>query len=781
MKITSLLKKNFTWIISYNADTNLKERNTMLNAIVKKIFVLHACFLLTAFAISSQEQHNTSGNKGTGTTEEPYIVPRTDSGIKVDAVLDEDAWKEALTLELNYEVRPGENVTPPVRTEVLLTYDDKNFYAAFRCYDPDPSAIRAHLRDRDTLGGDDWIALILDTFNDERRSFDFIVTSLGVQFDQIEAQTGEDNGWDAIWDSAGQITDWGYAIEIAIPFSSLRFQRKDGPQIWGFDAVRRYPRSHAYHIGLFPRDRSNNCYLCQAIKIKGFDNVSPGRSIEINPTVTAARTDERPEFPLGDMEKRDQDAEVGLTARWGMTPNLTLSLTANPDFSQVEADALQLDINQPFALFYPERRPFFTEGADFFNTLEGAIYSRTMRDPSWGLKLTGKERSNTIGTYVVRDDITNLIFPGSQGSNSTSLQMPNTSSVFRYKRDIGSHYTVGLLATDREGNDYFNRLFGFDLDFRVTPTNQLQLQVLGSRTRYPDETADSFDQPHGAFSDWLVSFEYDHYTRTWGWWADYEQSGPDFRADLGFIPMVGFRNIEGGVLHTWNAKPGDWWSMFRVGSDLNYYEDWDGNLLNKRASLWFNYNGAMQSYLSVRGEKKREAFNYHEFDITSFTLQGGFLPTENLEVNILSLIGDRVDYANTRQGKRFRINPWLSYNFGKHLRLGIDHTYEKMTVQDARLYTANISQASAVYQFNVRTFIRSIFQYVNYDYNPGNYTFDIDPEYKRFFTQLLFSYKINARTVLFLGYSDNYFGNQDFSLKQSDRTFFVKLGYAWEL
>jgi hypothetical protein len=760
----------------------------MLNRSARRATALLSCLLVFAFvkpipgtAHQTQRMDNASRNRGTGTTEDPYIVPKTDSGIKVDAVLDEDVWEEALILSHFVEVRPGENVTPPVKTEVLLIYDDKNLYAAFRCYDPDPSAIRGHLRDRDTLGGDDWVALIFDTFNDNRRSLDFIVTCLGVQFDEIESPRGEDPGWDAIWDSAGKITDWGYAVEISIPFSSLRFQRKDGPQIWGFDAVRRYPRSYPYHIGLFPRDRSNNCYLCQALKIMGFEGVSPGRNVEINPTVTGARTDERPDFPQGDFEKRDQKAEVGLTARWGMTPNLTLSLTANPDFSQVEADALQLDINEPFALFYAERRPFFTEGTDYFDALENIVYSRTMRDPSWGLKLTGKEGANTVGAYVLRDDITNLIFPGSQGSQSTSLMMPNTSSVFRYKHDLGKHYTVGLLATDREGDEYFNRVYGFDLDFYVTRTNQLQLLVLGSSTRYPDETADSFNQNHGTFNDHLVSFEYDHYTRTWGWWADYEEAGPGFRADLGFYPMVGYRNVEGGLLYTWNGKPGSWWSKFRVGNDLNYYEDSDGNLLNKRASLWFYYSGAMQSDFYLEAETRREAYNGREFNIFSFNTDSALYLNEDLLIGLSTVLGDRIDYANTRLGKRIRINPWFSYNLGKHLRLGLNHDFERMTVEEARLYTANISRVSATYQFNVRTFFRSILQYVNYDYNPSNYTFPVDSEYKQFFTQLLFSYKINARTVLFLGYSDNYFGGPDFGLKQADRTFFVKMGYAWEL
>lgn len=720
-------------------------------------------------------------NYGSGTAEDPYIVPKTEFEVTVDAVLDEGAWKDALVLELKYEVRPGENVTPPVRTEVLLTYNAKSFYAAFRCYDPTPSAIRAHLRNRDTVGGDDWIALILDTFNDERRSFDFIVTAQGVQFDQIETENNEDSGWDTIWDCASKITDWGYVVEIAIPFSSFRFQRKEGPQVWGFDAVRRYPRDHAYHIGLFPRDRSNNCYLCQAVKIKGFDDASPGHNIEFDPTMIGFRSDERKDFPHGDLKKHSQEAEFGLTARWGITPNLTTNFTLNPDFSQVEADAQQLDINEPFALSYPERRPFFTEGTDFFDALKSIIHTRTMRDPSWGLKLTGKEGANTIGAYVVRDEITNLIFPRSQASSDTSLDMANTSSVLRYKRDFGSRYTVGLIGTDREANNYFNRVFGFDLDFRFTPTNQIQLLMLGSSTKYSDEVTNAFDQPSGAFSDRLISFEYDHNTRTWGWWADYEEAGSKFRADLGYYPKVGYRNVEGGWSHIWNAEPGSWWSRFRVSSELNYFEEEDGKLLNKRASLGLSYSGIMQSSISLGGRRSRDAYNNREFDLTGFMIQGGFWPTSNLQLGASTMFGNQIDYANTRLGKGIRMNPWLSYNFGKHLRLSLNHNYERMTVQDAHLYTANISQLSGVYQFNIRTFFRTIIQYVDYDYNPDNYTYGIDSEDKRFFTQLLFSYKINPRTVLFLGYTDDYHGSQDFGLTQSDRTFFIKLGYAWVL
>ena len=215
--------------------------------------------------------------------------------------------------------------------------------------------------------------------------FDLLVNPLGVQEDFIETSTGGGN-WDAIWESAGRVTDWGYAVELSVPFKQLRFQRSDGPQIWSFDAVRSYPREHRHHIGAFPRDRGNNCYLCQAVKIAGFEGATPGRNIEIAPTLTGVRTEIREDFPSGGFEVETEDTEFGLTAKWGVTPNLTFSGAYNPDFSQIEADALQLDINQPFALYFSERRPFFLEGIDFFSSLKTAFHSRTVRDPLWGIK-----------------------------------------------------------------------------------------------------------------------------------------------------------------------------------------------------------------------------------------------------------------------------------------------------------------------------------------------------------------------------------------------------------
>jgi hypothetical protein len=715
-----------------------------------------------------------------GTWENPYTVPQTEGSIQIDAILDEAAWENALVMDLNYEVSPGDNVPAPVRTEVLLTNDGSNLYAAFRCYDDDPGALRTHLTDRESFWDDDHVNIHIDTFNDERRSFAFGANPFGVQMDAVASATQSfDWGWDGIWDSAGEIYDWGYVVELAIPFSQLRFQRTNGSQMWGFDAWRIYPRSVSHFIGVIPQDPDNSCWQCQMVKIEGFQGVSPGQNIEIAPTITSGRTDIRSELPSGDFENDDIRSEYGVTGKWGITPNLTLTGTLNPDFSQVEADALQLDINEPFALYYREKRPFFTEGADFFQTLKRAIYTRSVNDPSWGLKLTGKEGNHTIGGYVLRDETTNLLFPGSQGSDSESLAGGSTASVLRYKRDFGDKYTAGALFTDRKANDYNSRLAGIDNHFRLSESDEIQLQVLESWTMYPDSVAAEYEQPKGTFRDRYIAFEYDRNTRNNYWWLDYDYVGDGLRADLGFIPRVGFQDVEAGYIRRWIAEPGQWWSRLSLSGDLLYYEDLDGNLLQKGGSISFRYNGKLQSAIYTEVSRTSEAYDDKQFDLWSHRTILNIRPLADLGLNFWVRVGDRIDYANSRLGKSLLVNPWLDYSLGRHLRVSLDHTIERMEVDGGQLYTANLTQMSAVYQFNIRTFFRAILHYVDYSYNTDLYIDEKDPEDQSLFAQLLFSYKINPQTVFFLGYSGNHFGSHEYDLAWNDRSIFMKIGYAW--
>src|SRR5690606_28240847 len=276
------------------------------------------------------------------------------------------------------------------KTIAFLTYDEQNLYVGFKDFDPEPEKIRAHFADRDSAYNDDFIGIVIDSFNDNRRGFEFFTNPLGAQMDLFfDGVSGtESDAWDTIWDAQGRITDFGYTVEIAIPWQSLRFPNGGEEQTWGLDLIRFWPREHRYRLAVHPMERGNNCYMCQSIKVRGFAGITPGNNLLITPTLTASRTDTRD--PLtAPMQRGDTQTDAGVTVEWGITPNIIASGTINPDFSQVEADVAQLDVNNQFALFYDERRPFFLEAADFFDTPLSMVYTRNIADPDWGAKLTG--------------------------------------------------------------------------------------------------------------------------------------------------------------------------------------------------------------------------------------------------------------------------------------------------------------------------------------------------------------------------------------------------------
>lgn len=711
----------------------------------------------------------------------PLRVPRVEGHPKIDGVLDDEVWKAALVIPANIEVRPGENIEAPVKTDFYLAYGPKHLYVGVRARDPDPSQIRARYNDRDAIWDDDWVSVTFDTFNDERRSFEFYCNPLGVQLDRTEITGGGGSeAWDAIWDSAGRITPEGFEVEMAIPFSSLRFQRSEGDQVWGFDAVRSYPRGVRHHIGSFPRERGSNCYLCQALKIVGFAGADPGHNLELDPTLVGSYSQEREDYPGGDFVKKDSKADPGLTVRWSMTPNLALNGTVNPDFSQVEADAAQLDINTQFALYYPEKRPFFLEGMDYFQTPIEIVYTRTLAQPAWGAKVTGKVGPNMVGAFVVRDELTNLLVPSSQSSTNTSLPGRSTGTALRYRYDLGGSSTLGVLATDREGLDYFNRVIGFDFAFRFTPEHTLYLNGYGSQTRYPRTAAAELGQPEGAFEGYAFDLMYSHSTRDWEQYVHYQNYSEDFRADLGFVPQVGFEFLDTGVLRRWyHEDPKHWFNTLVVWGGYELTRDSDKNRLREVYGTMVEYSGPKQSWFNAVFYTGRQSYLGMPFDDTYTTGSLGFLPTGDWTLSLGFYYGDAVDYDNVRQAKKLRLTPGIALFAGRHFRLTLTHANERLWVKGGRLYDANLSELRAVYQFNARAFFRAILQYTDYKLNQSLYTVPVEPHYQNLLTQLLFSYKINPQTALYVGYSDNYDGYQTTPLTQTDRTVFVKVGYAW--
>lgn len=712
-----------------------------------------------------------------------YRVAFATSPIRVDGVLDEPAWASALVIPLDYEFDPGDNAPPPERTECLVTFDAGRLYVAFRAYDRDPEAIRAHLADRDTAFLDDTVGFLVDPFNDERRAFQFRSNPLGVQMDALNNDlTGaEDWSWDAIWESRGHIGPDGYVVEMAVPFSSLRFPRSAQVQTWGFAAERDLPRSLRHRLRSSRTDRDRACRVCQLDKLTGFTGIAPGLNLEFDPTLTAGRSDARAGFPDGPLERGGTDVDPGLSARWSVTPNLSLNGALNPDFSQVEADAAQLEVNTRFALFYPEKRPFFLEGADLFSTPIQAIFTRTISDPAWGLKLTGKEGAHALGLFVMRDEGTSLLFPANQGSRLGFLDQRAWSAAARYRRDVARGANVGALLTLRQGDGYHNRVAGLDGLARLSSSTALRAQFLHSSTEYPDATAEGNGQPRGPFDGTALYLRATRDARVWNAAVTHQRRSRGFRADSGFVPQVDWRNTRAAVERVFWPARRTFYSRWSVGVSALHSEDTRGRTTERGLNLWTDYSGPAQTFLHLNPQFIRETFAGREFDLNGWNVQLEAQLSGALGLSFAGYAGQAIDFSNARPARELTLAPGFALKLGRGLNLALTHTSQRLEVDGRRLFRARLSELRMLYHLGLRSFVRAILQYTDVTRDPAVYLFPVGARERTLFSQLLFSYKLNPQTVLLLGYSDDRLGLRPGELVQTGRTFFFKVGYAWVL
>ncbi|MGH9379573.1 MAG: DUF5916 domain-containing protein [Thermoanaerobaculia bacterium] len=712
----------------------------------------------------------------------PIAVRRIEEPITVDGVLDEAAWQTVEPISLPWEWFPADNAAAPVDTEVLLAYDSERLYVAFRAHDPDPARIRARFADRDIPFDDDTVGFMVDPFGDRRRALQFRVNPLGVQMDAInnDVEQTEDFSWDAIWESAGRITDTGYVVEVALPFRQLRFPRTTGAQTWGFLAMRDYPRSLRHRMRSIRTDQNRECLVCQFQQITGLEGMTTGRNLEVNPTLTGLGTEARP-APATEFETVDESLEPGLFVDWGPVPSLSLSGTVNPDFSQVEADAAQLDVNTRFALFFPEKRPFFLEGADLFETRLPLVFTRTVGDPEGGLKLTGKEGAHGFGAFVARDRINNLILPGPESSDLASVDDDLTSGVLRWRRDVGEASALGLLYTGREGSEYSNHVLAGDGVYRFTDSELVRFQLAGSVSRYPDELETSTELPQGSFDDYALALNFTHDSRDWLAFASYDDYGPGFRADSGFLPQVGVRAAQAGVERQWRGSEEDWFSNLFLFFGVDGLQEHHGNWNEWGSDLVFVYLGPLQSQFEIGLAPNQEFFDgvtYHNFrQSVSGLLRPSGAALLELDVNW----GETIDFANSRQADFVTVSPSLELKLGRRFQSELSYDRQVLDVAAGRLFTLDLAQTRVLYHLNRRAFFRAILQYRDLHRNLEVYTFPVDETEESLLTQLLFSYKLNARTALLAGYSDGHLGTDAFDLTQTDRTLFLKLSYAWLL
>ena len=451
-------------------------------------------------------------------TTKAVTIPRIEATAVVDGRLDDAVWQQATRLDGFYQYQPVDSRPAEEITEVLVWYAPTAVYFGIVARDREPGAVRATVADRDNLDADDRVTIYLDTFNDRRRAFFFTVNPLGVQEDGVRSEGGftagsltggtTDKNPDFYWESDGQVTDSGYVVEIRIPFKSLRYPGS-GAQSWGLNIQRRVQRT-GYDDTWTDTRRANASFLLQSGTMSGLHDLERGITAELQPFVTAQANGVQ---TATGFSREDVDPSVGVNLRLGLSSNLSLDATYNPDFSQIESDASLVTVNERFALFFPEKRPFFLEGIELFATPNQLVYTRQIANPLAGGKVTAK-----FGRY----NIASLIAVDEQSSADAVF------TITRVRRDIGRNSTLGVTTTTRDQDGTFNRLASSDLRIVFGRLYYVAGQLGGSWTR---------DAAHGSTrTSPIWEGEFDRTGRSWGFNYKLTGIGEDFAARAGFVP-----------------------------------------------------------------------------------------------------------------------------------------------------------------------------------------------------------------------------------------------------
>ena len=396
--------------------------------------------------------------------ENPILeINRIQKPIKIDGDLTDIEWGQVNGTEYFVEIEPGDNITPSEKTKVKVGYDDQNLYVAFWAF-ADPMDIRASYQNRDQAWMDDFVAIFLDTYGDANAGTMIGANPYGIQLDAKNNGGGDDDPtFDLVYESKGKITDEGYQVEMAIPFSSLSFPDRE-VQEWKVGFYRSLPRENRSQIVWGGFDRTNPCFLCQMGTLKGIQGITQGGSFEFLPAIVGSQISELDQNNI--LQKGTALGQASLGVKYSLSSDQVAEFTINPDYSQVEADAEQVDMNTTFALFFPEKRPFFNAGNDIINTWIDAIYTRSINNPAASGRMINRGQKNSWYMLSALDEDSPYIIPGEEQSFSL-LGGRSVSNIFRFKRTLEEASHFGILATDRRmvENDGSGSVVGFDTLF----------------------------------------------------------------------------------------------------------------------------------------------------------------------------------------------------------------------------------------------------------------------------------------------------------------------------
>lgn len=687
----------------------------------------------------------------------------------IDGTLTPGEWDAAGRLDIASQIEPVNGARGTERTEAFLMYDREHLYVAFRAHDSIPSAIRAPVSKRDAVSlGDDFVAIWLDTFNDRRRAYGFRFSPLGIQEDGIFSEGDRSLAWDGIYESKGRIVEDGYIVEAKIPFKTLRFSI-DESKSWGLHLFRSIARKKE-DVSWMPLPRDNASIFSQMGSLTGLDDVFAGRTLELIPTVTASNTATRepdPAVPDGARMNSVNRLDVGLTAIYQLTPNLTLSATVNPDFSQIEADAPQITANQRFPLFFEEKRPFFLEGAEAFRPVYAAapriIDTRQIVDPDWGVKLAGKIGKNNLGFLAASDKAPGVrVAPSDPNFGKNALFL-----IGRFSRDVFKGSTAGLSFTSRSHGNASNIVGTLDGRLRIDDRQYFSYQYSYSLTKEPNGNERSGGGVYLAYTfgdgKWDVTVTDSHYAR-------------NFRAQTGFIRRTGYDRLYNVTGRSFRPREKSWWVRVRpFAASLAFWDEnkkLDESFFDPGVDITLANGIYVYTFLSTR----KDNFRGTGLRSGSYNLRWGVQSFKKITASGVLEIGTDANFDPTRIEVGSLFTNDITVTAKPLAKLNSEFrwikTLLKSRIDGVKLFDQQIFRNRTTYQLDRSNAVRSIFDYDTLSHRIG--------------VSLLYSYTPRPNTALYVGYGDELYNNFDpidnvrrNGLLRQSRSLFAKASYNW--
>lgn len=684
----------------------------------------------------------------------------------IDGQLDDAVWESAPKVSEFKTFTPDFGKELSEKTIVYMAYDKENIYFAYKCYDSQPDKIRATVTSRDNIRSEDWICINLDSFNDQQSLYALYVNPLGIQEDSRFTGNTEDTSIDLIWYSAGKINSDGYSIEIKLPLKSLRYSNTNPVQMSVF-FERRISRTSEQ--GSFPAmdPAKGYAFLTQMQPIFYYD-VEHYALIELLPAITYGQKHTNVN---GKLTSEEVNRDISLTLKYGLTSDLILDATYNPDFSQIEADAGQVDINLRYNIFYPEKRPFFLEGKENFglaatsinevDPVYSLIYTRNIVSPVAGIKLVGKvNENNTVAALYSIDEQTDI---------TTGKEKNYHFPIMRYKHNLSDDGFIGATIASKEHADNFSRIAGVDGQIRLTQASRFEFNGILSQSKLTSTSDRNFGN--------TVGLRYISGSRDLDMDYAIKNVSEDFRADMGFIRRTGVTAFSGLIKPKFYPEVA---SIQRIDAELfsaqtkdNTYNMWETN--NYAAATMF-FGGSFN--LRIKYSYATEIFLNQRFKTGGFSVNAGGLVSNIINFAVIYKRANSIYYSSSPfQGYSNIIQAIAIITPSEKFSSRIDFIFSdfKRESDDILLYEYPITRIRLTYQMNKYLFLRGIAEYNKYR--------------QQLLTDFLASFTYIPGTVLHFGYGSIYQKTEwvNNAYIQSDnflemkRGFFFKASYLWRL